>query len=146
MNIYTDGGCDRNGQADAVGAWAIVASDGHEDCGAVRGTTSNRMELTAIIKAIEYAKGCGVSAVTIYTDSQITQMCAMGKWKRRANTDLWAEYEIARHGLSVTVQWVRGHSGIAGNERADELCCMALADATEEPAEVGHLRNIMAGG
>ncbi len=39
MNIHTDGGCDRNGHADAIGAWAFVASDGHEDCGAgERGT------------------------------------------------------------------------------------------------------------
>lgn len=144
MILHTDGGCDRNGHPDACGAWAFVASNGHEQCGVEHGTTNNRMELQALIEALHYAKAEGVAAVTIYTDSQLTQLCAMGRWKRRANRDLWQTYDQARAGLSVTIKWVRGHSGNAGNERADELCSMAIANAAPSP-EAEHMRAILAG-
>jgi len=84
MQIHTDGGCDRNGQPDALGAWAFVADDGHEACDIERDTTNNRVELLAVIRALEYARSKGAADVTIVTDSQVTMLCALGKWKRRA--------------------------------------------------------------
>ena len=84
MQIHTDGGCDRNGQPDALCAWAFVADDGHEACDIERDTTNNRVELLAVIRALEYARSKGAADVTIVTDSQVTMLCALGKWKRRA--------------------------------------------------------------
>jgi ribonuclease HI len=145
MDIYTDGGCERNGQSDAIGAWAFVASDGYEDCAVERCTTNNRMELLAVIRAIQYAKERGVRQVTIHTDSQMTMLCALGRWKRRANLDLWEDYERTCAGLKVGFRWVRGHSGVPGNERADELCSIAMQELVEPPPEVAHLRSILRG-
>lgn len=144
MKIYTDGGCDRNGHPDAIGAWAFVASDGHEDFGAGEsGTTNNRMELLAVIKALLYAKAQHAPRVTIYSDSQMTMLCAIGRWKRRANLDLWDQFRQAVGGMQAKFVWVRGHSGVAGNERADELCSMVMADMAPAP-EIAHLRSILA--
>jgi ribonuclease HI len=142
MEIHTDGGCERNGQADAVGAWAFVASDGHEESGVEFNTTNNRTELLAVINAVHYAKARGHRAVTIYTDSQLTQLCAIGRWKRKANRDLWQAYDAASSGMSINLQWVRGHSGNAGNERADELCGIAIAGAMQDTSEAQHMRSI----
>lgn len=144
MDIYTDGGCDRNGRADALGAWAFVTADGHEDCGADQNSTNNRAELLAVIHALRYAASKGCQRVTIYTDSQVTMLCALGRYRRKANRDLWAQYDAAKGSMSVEFRWVKGHSGIPGNERADELCSMVLADAEPSP-EVAHLRAIANG-
>jgi ribonuclease HI len=135
---YTDGACVRNGKPDSFGAWAWVADDGDELCGVEHGTTSNRMELRAVIEALRHA--AGDEPVTIYTDSLVTAGCASGKYRRSKNTDLWAEYEAARAGRDVRVEWVRGHAGNAQNERADALCAEAMLDAESPDADA--LRDI----
>ena len=141
MNIYTDGSCIDNGAADAVGAWAFVVEGGPEKSGPLRNTTNNRSELQAIIEAVSWANAHDVWPVTILTDSQLCVNCALGRWKRKANLDLWADYEKARAGRSVAFQWVRGHSGVPLNERADELCAMEiLRMADDDPQHENDLQ------
>jgi ribonuclease HI len=105
-------------------------------------TTNNRMELTAVIRALESLKKAGTSA-RVYTDSQYVIKGIeewVGSWKARGwktadkkpvkNQDLWERLDAlaARHSLEW--HWVRGHSGIAGNERVDALANRAIDEMT----------------
>ena len=137
VEIYTDGACRGN---PGPGGWgAILRSGEHEK--EVKGgeplTTNNRMELTAAIQALAALKrGC---EVVLYTDSQYVRKGIlewMAQWKRRdwrtadkkpvKNVDLWQalEREMARH--KIEWHWVKGHAGVPGNERADQLANQAI--------------------
>lgn len=137
VEIYTDGACRGN---PGPGGWgAILRSGGHEKelKGAEALTTNNRMELTAAIQALAALKrGCDVA---LYTDSQYVRKGILEwlpQWKLRdwrtadkkpvKNVDLWQalEREIARH--KIEWHWVKGHAGIPGNERADQLANRAI--------------------
>lgn len=122
MQIYTDGGVMHNGMTDAYGAWAFVVVGGYESSGPLESTTCNRAELQAIIEAVRHAKTHGQCSVAIYSDSQICVNCGNRVWKRKANRDLWAEFDLVCAGIAVDLHWVRGHNGNPHNERADELC------------------------
>jgi ribonuclease HI len=113
--------------------------DGHEKelSGAEGLTTNNRMELTAVIQALEALKR-PVKA-RVYTDSEyvrrgITEW--LTSWKAREwrtadrkpvkNRDLWEKLEALAAGHDVEWRWVKGHSGVPGNERADHLANRAI--------------------
>jgi len=135
--VYTDGACRGN---PGPGGWgAVLTYRGRERTlhGAAPDTTNNRMELSAVIAALRALKRR--SRVRVHTDSQyvmqgITQW--LPNWKARGwrttgrtpvkNVDLWQELErlVAAHDVSWT--WVRGHTGVAGNERADALANEAI--------------------
>lgn len=132
VNIYSDGACKGN---PGVGGWgALLVSGEHrkELVGGERLTTNNRMELTAVIEALQSLKRS--SRVCIHTDSQyvlkgITEW--LPNWKRRGwrtsanapvkNLDLWQRLDelVSQH--QVDWLWVKGHNGHPGNERADAL-------------------------
>lgn len=132
VEIFTDGACKGN---PGPGGWgALLRSGAHERelYGGDPATTNNRMELTAVIRALEALKR--PSKVEVYTDSEyvmkgITEWLAA--WKRRGwktadrkpvkNADLWRELEALAHKHEVRWHWVRGHSGHPENERADAL-------------------------
>ena len=132
VTIYTDGACKGNPGPGGWGAW--LSADGHEKelFGGEPLTTNNRMELTAVIEALASLKrSC---AVTIHTDSEyvrkgITEW--IHGWKQRGwktadrkpvkNAELWARLDALRDLHEVHWRWVKGHSGNAGNERADAL-------------------------
>ena len=132
VTIYTDGACKGNPGPGGWGAW--LSADGHEKelCGGEAHTTNNRMELTAVIEALASLKrSC---TVTIHTDSEyvrkgITEW--IHGWKQRGwktadrkpvkNAELWARLDALRELHEVHWRWVKGHSGNAGNERADAL-------------------------
>jgi ribonuclease HI len=137
VEIYTDGACRGN---PGPGGWAAFLSvDGREKeiAGAEALTTNNRMELTAVIRALE-ALHRPVS-VRVFTDSQyvrrgITEWLAA--WKARGwrtadrksvkNLDLWQRLEelAARH--EIDWRWVPAHAGVPGNERVDRLANQAI--------------------
>ena len=97
-------------------------------------TTNNRMEMMAAIKALEAIKPGYKGTVTLWTDSTyvlkgITEW--IHGWKKRGwkksdkkpviNKDLWQQLDALNSERDITWKWVKGHAGIEGNERADEL-------------------------
>ncbi len=100
--------------------------------GGERETTNNRMELTAVIRALEALTR--TADARVFSDSQyvrlgITQWLAQWKargWRTAArkpvkNQDLWEQLEAATQAHRIEWHWVKGHSGNVGNERADAL-------------------------
>ena len=135
--IYTDGACSGN---PGPGGWgSVLLFNGHrrEMSGGDAETTNNRMEMMAVIQALETLKrSC---SVMIYTDSVyvmkgITEWIEQWKkrgWKTAArkpvkNVELWQRLEQAISPHNVKWTWVKGHSGVPENERADELATTAI--------------------
>jgi ribonuclease HI len=132
VDIFTDGACRGN---PGPGGWgAILRAGGKEKelYGGEAGTTNNRMELTAVIRALEALKQ--PSRVRVYTDSQYVQKGIsewIHSWKRRGwktadkkdvkNADLWRELDALAALHDVAWHWVKGHAGHVENERADAL-------------------------
>jgi ribonuclease HI len=137
IEIYTDGACSGN---PGPGGWgAILRWNGHEKemSGGDPETTNNRMEMMAVVKALEALKGA--SKVHIHTDSKYVMDGVnewMPGWKARGwktaakkpvkNQDLWQQIDdlISKH--DVTFFWVKGHAGHPENERADALAVAAV--------------------
>jgi len=138
VEIFTDGACQGN---PGPGGWGVVlrsGSDARELSGYEPETTNNRMELTAVIRALDSLKG--TREVSLCTDSQyvkkgITEWINTWKkngWRTAArqpvkNADLWKTLDELNGRHQVTWRWVRGHSGHPENERCDELARRAIA-------------------
>lgn len=138
MRIYTDGACKGN---PGPGGWgALMQFDGREKelCGGEPDTTNNRMELTAVIRALAALKR--TCEIDLYTDSQYVQKGIsewVAAWKRRGwktadrkpvkNVDLWLELDRLAGTHHIRWHWVRGHAGHAENERADALANRGIA-------------------
>ena len=137
LYAYTDGACSGN---PGPGGWGalLIAKDGdtllksRELFGGERNTTNNRMELLAAINALNALEM--PSTITVVTDSVyvkdgITKWIFGWKsrgWKTAAkkpvkNVELWKDLDAATQRHSVTWEWIKGHAGHAGNEKADEL-------------------------
>ena len=118
--IYTDGSCLKNPNGPGGWAFALINDDKVETTGfgPDPNTTNNRMELQAVIKALDFVQG---SEYVIYTDSQLTIKCATGVWRRKANLDLWVEYDRVLRGRKMHWKWVRGHSGDKYNDLVDKI-------------------------
>jgi len=140
VEIFTDGACSGNPGPGGWGALLRYDSTEKELCGGEPGTTNNRMEMMAAIKALEALKR--PSAVDLHTDSTYLRdgiMKWIHGWKRNGwktaakkpvkNVDLWQELEKALAPHDVTWHWVKGHSGHPENERADELARAGLEAA-----------------
>lgn len=135
--IYTDGACSGN---PGPGGWgSVMLYNGHrrELSGGEAETTNNRMEMMAVIQAMETLKRpCKVMINTdsVYVMKGITEWIEQWKkrgWKTAArkpvkNVELWQRLEqaISRHDVKWT--WIKGHSGVPENERADELATSAI--------------------
>ncbi len=140
--IYSDGACKGN---PGVGGWgALLVAGGHrkEICGGEADTTNNRMEMTAVIRALESLKR--PSTVEVHTDSQYVQKGIsewMAGWKRRnwrtadgkpvKNQDLWLQLDALAQLHRIEWKWVRGHAGHPENERADELANQGVLQALQ---------------
>jgi len=141
VRIYADGACKGN---PGPGGWgAIVRAGGSERelYGGERQTTNNRMELTAVIRALESIDAS--SGVEVYTDSQYVQKGIsewLPDWKRRGwrtadrkpvkNVDLWQRLERAAAAHRVSWHWIKGHAGHPENERADALANRGAEELT----------------
>jgi ribonuclease HI len=133
---YTDGACHGN---PGPGGWGFRLEwpDGtvEEGSGGAVATTNNRMELTAIGEAVRAFRARSVPGMTILvrTDSLLCLNQLSGGWKRKVNRDLFAIVDplIDRR---VRFEWVRGHNGDPGNERADRLATQACAKVRRETA------------
>lgn len=141
VTLHTDGACRGN---PGPGGWAAVLAyrDREKELyGYEPDTTNNRMELMAVISGLEaLRRPCDVRVITDsqYVMKGVTEW--MDAWKRRGwrtadrkpvrNVDLWQRLDdaLARH--RVEWQWVRGHAGHDGNERADVLANRAIDEAT----------------
>jgi len=143
VEIYTDGACKGN---PGVGGWGALLRYGgttRELFGGEAQTTNNRMELTAVIRALEALKRrC---SVRLHTDSQYVQQGIstwIHDWKKRGwrtadkkpvkNEDLWRRLDELAAGHDVEWIWVEGHAGDPGNERADELANLGVASIVEK--------------
>lgn len=116
QKVYTDGSCLRN---PGPGGWAFAVVDTDTFCsGGEYKTTNNRMELQAVIEALIFLPDQGLD---IYTDSLWVLNCAQGLWKRKANLDLWNEFDRLSKNRTLTWNWVRGHNGDKYNEAVDKL-------------------------
>ena len=132
IKIYTDGACKGN---PGVGGWgALILQDDKniELFGGENETTNNRMELMAVIMALKEMSPS--EELTIYTDSTYVQK-GISEWiknwklnnwrssnkKPVKNKDLWMQLDEASYARKINWQWVKGHAGNEGNEKADEL-------------------------
>jgi ribonuclease HI len=137
VEIYTDGACRGN---PGPGGWGALLSYGEHEkelSGAEALTTNNRMELTAVIRALEALKR--PTELRIFTDSEyvrrgITEW--VKNWKARGwktadrkpvkNQDLWEQLDALVTPHQIEWRWVKGHSGVPGNERVDQLANEAI--------------------
>jgi ribonuclease HI len=117
--IFTDGSCLKN--PGGPGGWAFTLLQNGEQwtlSGCEPNTTNNRMELRAIIEALEFVQE---KEFIIHTDSELTMKCATGVYKRKANVDMWMKYERALNGRKIHWVWVKSHDGNSLNEYVDNL-------------------------
>jgi len=132
IEVFTDGACKGNPGPGGWGALIVEGADERELFGGEPLTTNNRMELLAVIRALE-AIDQG-KPLRVFTDSQYVQKGItewITNWQRRGwktaskqpvkNSDLWKELVALSDSRAVEWRWVRGHNGHPGNERADEL-------------------------
>lgn len=143
VDIFTDGACSGN---PGPGGWgAILRVGAHEKtlCGGEPATTNNRMELLAVIRALETLKR--PSKVRVHTDSQYVQKGIsewIHNWKRRGwttaskqpvkNVDLWRALDAVQAMHDVKWVWVKGHAGHVDNERADALARQGVDQVREQ--------------
>jgi len=132
VEIFTDGACKGN---PGPGGWgAVLRAGGHEKelSGHAPATTNNRMEMTAVIEALNALKG--PCEVKLHTDSKYV-IDGITKWifgwqkngwknsqkKDVLNADLWQALLEAKRRHKVSWHWIKGHDGHPENERADKL-------------------------
>lgn len=140
VEVFTDGACKGN---PGPGGWGVLLRMGRHEkelSGGEAETTNNRMEMTAVLRALEALTA--PCEVTLHTDSRYV-IDGMTKWisgwQRRGwvnaakepvkNRDLWELLVAAAARHRITWQWVKGHAGHAENERVDQLASLAAQKA-----------------
>ena len=147
--IYTDGACIGNPGPGGYGAVLLQGERRREISGGFRLTTNNRMEIMAVVAALEALNK--PSQVQVYSDSQYV-VNAMSKgwaarwkangWRRNKremaiNPDLWERLLGLCQTHEVEFRWLRGHSGVRENERCDRLA-VAAARQANLPSDTGY--------
>ncbi len=132
LDVFTDGACKGNPGPGGWGALLRWGQTERELCGGEPDTTNNRMELTAVIRALQALTR--PTKARIFTDSTyvmkgITEWIHGWKkngWRTKAkdevkNADLWVVLDALTVTHTLEWRWVKGHAGHSGNERADQL-------------------------
>ncbi len=148
IEIYTDGACSGN---PGPGGWGVLLRVGQAEtelCGGEPATTNNRMELLAVIEALQ-SLASPVEA-RVYTDSQYVQKGIsewIHNWKKRGwktstkepvkNEDLWRRLDALASGHMLDWRWVKGHAGHPDNERVDALARAGLEQSRSAGKKVG---------
>ena len=133
IKVYTDGACRGNPGPGGWGVYIQLNDEVKDLYGGNPETTNNQMEMQAALEALKYLKDKN-EVIELYTDSNylrqgITEW--IHKWKLNnwrtaakkpvANRDLWIEISDLNEKMDVQWNWVKGHAGDPGNERADQL-------------------------
>ena len=132
IEIYTDGACRGN---PGIGGWGTIIqfqNNSKELFGGRAETTNNQMEMQAVIEGLKALKE--PCKIILYTDSKYVMdgiTSWIHGWKKNSwktankkpvkNMELWQELDQLANQHEITWKWVKGHAGIPGNERADEL-------------------------
>ncbi|RMJ05420.1 Ribonuclease HI [Marinobacter litoralis] len=141
ITIHTDGVCKRN---PGPGSWAAIIEDDKKRfliANRVGQTTSQRMELTAAVKALSVLNRHVGRPIRLVTDCQVL-VKGMTEWlvgwkasgwrksdgKPVLNVELWRQLDVFNEKHTITWEWVRGHNGHHGNEEADALANRALIE------------------
>ncbi len=129
ISIYTDGSSRGNPGPGGYGIVMLYKDQRKELSQGYRLTTNNRMELMAVIKALEALKNDKID-ITIYSDSKYVVESIEKGWiwnwekknfKKKLNSDLWKTFIPLYKKFKIKFKWVKGHSGNIENERCDEL-------------------------
>jgi ribonuclease HI len=137
VNIYTDGSSRGNPGPGGYGVVMVATKHHKELSGGFRKTTNNRMELLAVIIALESLKLTGLY-VTIFTDSKYVCEAVEKKWvfgwekknfAGKKNADLWKRFLTLYPKNHISFRWIKGHAGHKENERCDLLATMAADDS-----------------
>jgi ribonuclease HI len=133
ITVYTDGAASGNPGPGGYGAVLIAGAHRKELSEGYRYTTNNRMELLAVIVALETLKYDNCE-VTVYTDSKYVADAVTKGWvfdwvkkrfKDKKNPDLWMRFLNIYKKHNVKFIWVKGHASIPENERCDQLAVEA---------------------
>ena len=143
IKIYTDGACKGN---PGIGGWGAIIMQNEKNIelfGGENETTNNRMELMAVIMALKEISSN--LELTIYTDSTYVQKgisewiknWKVNNWRSSSkkpvkNKDLWIELDESVGSRKINWEWVKGHAGNEGNEKADELANQGVISMMRE--------------
>ena len=150
VTVYTDGGASGNPGPGGYGMVMLSGQHRKEINGGFRLTTNNRMELLAVIIALETLKFDGTD-VTIYSDSKYVVDAVTKGWvfnwekknfAKKKNPDLWKRFLKIYPKHSVKFVWVKGHAGNELNEVADRLAVSAYQEGILEVDEVYEATNV----
>lgn len=145
--MYTDGAASGNPGPGGYGAVLMAGKHRKELWGGFRRTTNNRMELLAVIAALEALKGEG-HEVTVVSDSKYVVDAVEKGWvfdwerkrfAKKKNPDLWERFLRIYRKHRVRFQWIRGHNGHPENELCDRLA-VAAREQRDLPADEGYER------
>ncbi|MGM0478360.1 MAG: ribonuclease HI [Bacteroidota bacterium] len=144
IEIYTDGAARGNPGPGGYGVVMRYRGKEKEIAAGYRKTTNNRMELLAVIVALEHLK-TAQHEVTIYSDSKYVVDAVEKGWvfnwqrkgfKNKKNVDLWSRFLPLHKRFKPKFVWVKGHSGHPENERCDQLAVNA-AERPDLPVDEG---------
>lgn len=144
ITLYVDGACRGNPGLGGWGAYIITKDQEHELCGGVENTTNNRMELTAAIEGIRFCSPADKLIIwtdSIYVKRGITEWIEGWKkknWKDVKNPDLWKALDEVCQGRDIEWNWVKGHAGNVGNEKADQLANRGADQTLENSKNTNH--------
>ena len=155
IRIYTDGSALNNPGPGGYGVILMIDGDYNEFAQGYRHTTNNRMEMMAVITALEAIRGDDRKrSIVVHSDSQYTINGITKGWARNwrkkgwkkadgkpaLNPDLWKRMLELTEGLpKLTFKWVKGHAGDPLNERADELANGAAQGAGDMLEDAGYM-------